>query len=180
MASRWLRTNCLASATAAFWLSALSPIPPIGKGISYSLAIVAGVQLVQESKRLMVDDARRRTIAAMNEELEDVEILLHTQQQESALREVYGEVTPSYPPEVAEELCKALEHLYSEPSADRNEESSGSSSAKKALYLAVKSLLEIKGKSFVLKEILQLRGRSWDKGEMMLQQLLDEGEANGW
>lgn len=180
MASRWLKTNCLAASTAAFWLTALSPIPQIGKGISYSLALVAGIQLIQESQRLTVDDARRKAIVAMNEELEDVEMALHTQQQEWALQQVYGESTPTYPPEVAEELRNALEHLYGEPSAIRVEETSTSASAKKALYLAVKSLLEVKGKTFVLQEVLQLRGRSWDKGEEYLQQLLDEGERNGW
>ncbi|MBD2204956.1 hypothetical protein H6G33_04150 [Calothrix sp. FACHB-1219] len=177
MASRWLRTNCLASATAAFWLSALSPLPPIGKGISYSLAIVAGVQLVQESKRLMVDDARRKALSAMNEELETVEIALHTQQQEIALQEIYGASEPTYPPEVKEELTQSLEHLYSEPSANHPDELTASTSQKKALYLAVKSLLESQGKTYVIEKVLRVR---WAKGEQMLQQILDEGEANGW
>ncbi|BAY10287.1 hypothetical protein [Calothrix sp. NIES-2098] len=180
MASRWLRTNCLASATAAFWLAALSPVPPIAKGISYSLALVAGIQLVQESERVMIADARRKAIAAMNEELEDVEMALHTQSQERALHEVYGEASATYPPEVTEELQKALEHLYREPSANRTGETSTSTSHRKALYLAVKSLLEVKGKTFVLQEVLRLRGGQWDKGEQFLQQLFDEGERNGW
>ncbi len=180
MASRWLKTNCLAASTAAFWLAALSPIPPIGKGISYSLALVAGVQLIQESQRLMVHDARRKAIAAMNEELEDVEMALHTQNEERALQEVYGTSTPTYPPEVAEELYKALEHLYREPSANHPEETSTSTSAKKALYLAVKSLIEVRGETHVIEDVLRLGGGQWAKGKQYLQQLLDEGERNGW
>ena len=59
MASRWLKTNCLLASATAFWLAALSPLPQIGKGISYSLALVASVQLVGESRRLIAQDTRR-------------------------------------------------------------------------------------------------------------------------
>ncbi|MHC5823801.1 MAG: hypothetical protein ACYT04_50200, partial [Nostoc sp.] len=80
MANRWLKTNCLLASTVAFWLSALSPLPKIGRGISYSLALVASVQLVQQSRRLIAQDARRAALTAMNQELEQLEIGLHTQQ----------------------------------------------------------------------------------------------------
>ena len=179
MASRWLRTNCLAASTVAFWLAGLSPIPPIGKGISYSLALVAGVQLVQESQRLMVDDARRLALLAMNQELEDVEIALHTTQQEQALYEVYGS-NPTYPQEVVEELQKALEHLYGETSAEHPIELTTSTSQKKALYLALKSLLEVTNETHIIENVLRLGGRQWKEGKQYLQQLLEEGEANGW
>jgi hypothetical protein len=180
MASRWLKTNCLAASTAAFWLTALSPIPPIGKGISYSLAIVASVQLVQESKRLIADDARRVALLMMNRELEDVEIALHTTQQEQALYEVYGASNPAYPPEVQQELTQSLEHLYKEPSANHPEELQASTSQKKSLYLAVKSLLEVKGETYVIEQVLRLGGGQWTKGKQVLQQILEEGEGNGW
>ncbi|WP_260445968.1 MULTISPECIES: hypothetical protein [unclassified Nostoc] len=107
MVDRWLKANCLLASAAAFWLAALSPLPQIGKGISYSLALVASVQLVQESRRLIAQDARRAALSAMNEELEQVEIGLHTQQQEQALYEMYG-AAPTYPPEVKEELTTSL------------------------------------------------------------------------
>ncbi|MHC5932518.1 MAG: hypothetical protein ACYTXM_43270, partial [Nostoc sp.] len=87
------------ASTVAFWLAALSPLPQIGKGISYSLALVASVQLVNESRQLIAQDARRAALFAMNQELEQVEIGLHTQQQEEALYEIYG-AAPTYPPEV--------------------------------------------------------------------------------
>jgi hypothetical protein len=179
MADRWLKVNCLLASTTAFWLAALSPLPQIGKGISYTLALVAAVQLVSESRQLIRQDARRAALSAMNQELEQVEIGLHTQQQEEALYEVYC-AAPTYPPEVDQELKTSLEHLYKEPSADRTEETSTSTSQKKAFYLAIKSLLEVKGKTHVIEEILKMGGRQWDEAERLLQQILEEGQSNGW
>ncbi|WP_375494408.1 hypothetical protein [uncultured Nostoc sp.] len=179
MADKWLKANCLLASATAFWLAALSPVPPIAKGISYSLALVAAVQLVTESKLLILQSARRAVLAVMNQELEDVEIALHTQQQEEALHEIYG-TSPTYPQEVEQELKTSLEHLYKEPSADRAGELQTSTSEKKALYLAVKSLIEVKGKTYVLEKVLCLSGGQWDKGEQVLKQLLEEGQRNGW
>ena len=179
MADRWLKTNCLLASAAAFWLVALSPVPAIAKGVSYSLALVASVQLVQESRRLIIQDARRAALAAMNQELEQTEFALHTQQQEQALYEVYG-AAPTYPPEVDRELKTSLEHLYKEPSADRTGETSTSTSQKKVFYLAIKSLLEVKGKTYVIEQILKMGGRQWDDAEKLLQQILDEGQQNEW
>ncbi|MHC5849126.1 hypothetical protein [Nostoc sp.] len=179
MADRWLKTNCLLASAAAFWLTALSPVPAIAKGVGYGLALVAAVQLIQESQRLIVQDARRAALAAMNQELEQTEFALHTQQQEQALYEVYGD-TPTYPPEVDRELKTSLEHLYKEPSADRSGETSTSTSQEKAFYLAIKSLLEVKGKTHVIEEILKMGGRQWEEAERLLQQILEEGQRNGW
>lgn len=179
MADRWVKTNCLLASATAFWLTALSPVPAIAKGVSYSLALVASVQLVQESRRLIVQDARRAALAAMNQELEQTEFALHTQQQEQALYEVYGDA-PTYPPEVDRELKTSLEHLYKEPSADRSGETSTSTSQEKAFYLAIKSLLEVKGKTHVIEEILKMGGRQWNEAERLLQQILEEGQRNGW
>lgn len=179
MADRWLKTNCLLASATAFWLTALSPVPAIAKGVSYSLALVASVQLVQESRRLITQDARRAALAAMNQELEQTEFALHTQQQEQALYEVYGDA-PTYPPEVKEELTTSLEHLYKEPSADRNDELQTSTSVTKDFYLAVKSLLEVKGETHVIEDVLRLGGGQWQKGKQRLQQILDEGYRNGW
>ena len=179
MVNRWLRANCLLASATAFWLAALSPLPQIGKGISYSLALVASVQLVGESRRLIAQDARRAALSAMNLELEQVEIGLHTQQQEQALYEIYG-AAPTYPKEVKKELTTSLEHLYKEPSAVRTEETSTSTSHDKTFYLAIKSLLSVKGKTYVIEQILKMGGRRWDDAERLLQQILDEGEINGW
>ncbi|MDZ8096697.1 MAG: hypothetical protein RMZ42_32885 [Nostoc sp. DedQUE05] len=179
MVDRWLRTNCLLAGATAFWLTALSPVPDIAKGISYSLALVASVQLVGESRRLIVQDARRAALSAMNQELEQTEFALHTQQQEQALYESYSDA-PTYPPEVDRELKTSLEHLYKEPSADRTEETSTSANQKKVFYLAIKSLLEVKGKTYVIEQILRMGGRQWDEAERLLQQILEEGQRNGW
>jgi hypothetical protein len=179
MADRWLKSNCLLASAAAFWLAALSPVPPIAKGISYSLALVAAVQLVQETRRLIVQDARRAALTAMNQELELTEVALHTQQQEQALYEIYGAV-PTYPPEVKQELTNSLEHLYKEPSADRSGETSASTSDDKAFYLAVVGLLEVKGETYVIEQVLKMGGRRWEDGKQRLQQILQQGKQNEW
>lgn len=173
MVNRWLKTNSLIAATVSFWLAALSPVPPIAKGLSYSLALIAGVQLIQESERLMKQSARTIALDAMNQELEQLEIALHTQLQEDSLTEAYA-------PEVKQELQTALEHLYQEESAVLTSETSTSTSDGRALYLAVKFLLESRGETFILEKILKLSGGQWDKGKQRLQQILDEGKANGW
>ncbi|MEH2138893.1 hypothetical protein [Nostoc sp.] len=179
MADRWVKTNCLLASATAFWLTALSPVPAIAKGVSYSLALVASVQLVQESRRLIIQDARRAALAAMNQELEQTEFALHTQQQEQALYEVYGDA-PTYQEEVDRELKTSLEHLYKEPSADRTEETSTSTSDEKAFYLAVKSLLEVKGETYVIEQVLKMGGRRWEEGKQWLQQILQQGRQNEW
>ncbi|MEI1376609.1 hypothetical protein PQG02_18710 [Nostoc sp. UHCC 0926] len=179
MADRWLKTNCLLASTVAFWLAALSPLPQIGKGISYSLALVASVQLVGESRRLIVQDARRAALTAMNQELEQTEVALHTQQQEQALYEIYG-AAPTYPKEVEQKLKTSLEQLYKEPSADHSSETSASTSNDKAFYLAVMGLLEVKGETYVIEQVLKMGGRCWEEGKRRLQQILEEGDRNGW
>ncbi len=179
MADRWLKTNCLLASAIAFWLAALSPLPKIGKGASYSLAMVAIVQLVQESRRLMISDARRGALQAMNQELEQVEIALHTQQQEQALYEIYG-ATATYSPEVKTELTKSLEHLYAEDSAESISETSTYTNQKN-LYLAVKALMEVGcNETYIIEKVLKKGGRNWDEGHKMLQELLQSGRENEW
>lgn len=179
MANRWVKSNCLLATAVAFWLAALSPLPKIGKGISYSLAITAVVQLVGESRRLMIADARRGALQAMNQELEQVEIALHTQQQEQALYEIYG-AAPTYTKEVKTELTKSLEHLYTEDSAEHKPETS-TSTDQKILYLAVKALLETGcNETYIIEKVLKKGGRNWDEGQNMLQELLNTGRENEW
>lgn len=179
MANRWVKSNCLLATAVAFWLAALSPLPKIGKGISYTLAITAVVQLVKESRRLMIADARCGALQAMNQELEQVEIALHTQQQEQALYEIYG-AAPTYTKEVKTELTKSLEHLYTEDSAEHKTETS-TSTDQKILYLAVKTLLETGcSETYIIEKILKKGGRNWDEGNKMLQELLNTGRENEW
>lgn len=179
MANRWVKTNCLLASAIAFWLAALSPLPKIGKGVSYSLALVAVVQLVSESRRVMIADARRGALQAMNQELEQVEIALHTQQQEQALYEIYG-AAPTYAPEVKNELTKSLEHLYTEDSAEQVT-STSTSTSEKTLYLAVKALMEVGcNETYIIEKVLKKGGRSWDGGHKALQELLQRGRDNEW
>lgn len=179
MVNRWVKTNCLLASAVAFWLAALSPLPKIGKGISYAFAIVAVVQLIQESRRLMIQDARRGALSAMNQKLEQVEIALHTQQQEQALYEIYG-ATATYGTEVKTELTKSLEHLYAEESAEHKTETS-TYTDQKILYLAVKALLETGcNETYIIEKVLKKGGRNWDEGCKMLQELLQLGRENEW
>lgn len=177
MANRWLKTNYLLACTTASWLAALSPVPNIGKGIFYGLAIVSGVQLVEETKQVIVQDARRAALKIMQQELEQLEITLHTQQQQESLYEVYS---PTYAPEVEQELKTSLEHLYREPSAESRDELPTSTNREKAFYLAIKSAMEVKGKTFVIEQILKRGGRNWRESERELQEILEEGLRNGW
>jgi hypothetical protein len=179
MVDRWLKSNALLASAIAFWLAALSPLPKIGKGISYSLAMAAVIQLVQESRRLMIGDARRGALQAMNQELEQVEIALHTQQQEQALYEIYG-ATATYSPEVKDELTKSLEHLYTEDSAEITT-STSTSTNQKMVYLAVKALLESGcNETYIIEKVLKKGGRNWEEGHRMLQELMQLGKQNEW
>ncbi|MHC5831445.1 MAG: hypothetical protein ACYT04_89645, partial [Nostoc sp.] len=105
--------------------------------------------------------------------LEHIEIALNTQQQEQALYEVYG-ASPTYPPEVEQELKTSLEHLYKEPSAHYTGETSASTSDDKAFYLAVRGLVEAKGETYVIEQVLKMGGRRWEEGKRRLQQILQQ------
>ena len=177
-----MKTNCLLAGTITAWLVALAPAPKLAKAVAYCVSLTAGYQLVSESKKLIIEEARQSAFMIMNQELEQLEIALHTSNQEQNLYRAYGAVedNPTYPAEVREELNKSLEHLYSEPSAEREDETSPSTSQKKSLYLAVKSLLEAKGETYVIENVLRLGGGQWAKGKQRLAEILEEGEKNGW
>ncbi|PHJ56430.1 hypothetical protein VF14_25455 [Nostoc linckia z18] len=179
-----MKVNCLLSSAVTSWLVALAPVPPLAKTVAYGLSIAAAYRLVEESRNLIFDDARQSAFMAMNQELEQLEIALHTSNQEQKLYRAYSAVDDdaTYPPEVEQELKTSLEHLYKEPSADHPGETSTSPSTSitKGFYLAVKSLLEVKGETYVIEKVLRLGGGQWAKGKEQLQQILEEGESNGW
>jgi ribosome recycling factor len=115
----------------------------------------------------------------MNQELEQVEIALHTQQQEQALYEIYG-AAPTYTEEVRSELTKSLEHLYAEDSA-KNISQTSTDTSQKILYLAVKALMETGcNETYIIEKVLKKRGRNWGEGNRMLQELLQQGQQNEW
>jgi hypothetical protein len=59
-------------------------------------------------------------------------------------------------------------------------ETSTSPNDDKAFYLAVKSLMEVKGETYVIEQVLKMGGRRWEEGKQRLQQILEEGERDGW
>lgn len=181
MADQWLKTNSLLMLGVTCWLVALAPTPKLAKALAYGMGIAALYRTVTESRKLIIDEARASAFMIVNQELEQLEIALHTSNQEQNLYRAYGAVDdPTYPPEVKEELVKGLEHLYQEPSADCEIETSASTSLTKDFYLAVKSLLEVKGETYVIENVLRLGGGQWAKGKQRLQQILDEGMQQGW
>lgn len=174
-----MKANTLLATAAVAWLVALAPVGKFGKGTAYIVAIATSIESVRYSRQLVLQEARRGAMAAMNQEMEVVDLSLQAYSQEQALKEMYG-VMPSYSPEIRQELEKSLEHLVQEPSAEHPAESSVSSSQKQ-LYIAVKSLLEMgKSETYIVKEVLGMGGRSWEKGKQVLQELLQEGEKQGW
>jgi hypothetical protein len=166
----WIKCNVTTSAAITLWLLALSPIGHIGKGIAHILALATAVQAVKESQLLVIAGVRQQAITAMNRELESVDLALQEYSQEQALREVYG-----LTPKVRQEINQSLEHLYGESSQEI------SSFPSKEVYLAVREAREAgKSKTFIIENVLRMGGRDWTKGEEFLQQLLEEGEKNGW
>lgn len=137
---------------------------------------------MHHSQRLINEQALAGATEAMIHELQRVELALATHAQEEELKQQYA-LEATYPPEVNQELKDSLEHLYKEPSASTTVETSASTSAdrnRKAFYLAVKNLLEVHPPTYVIEQILGYRGRKFDEGKATLQNLLDEGENNGW
>ncbi len=110
----------------------------------------------------------------MNTELEQVQLALEAHTQQQALHEYYGTSSP----EVKEEVRKSLEHLYNEPPAKNEVETS---TYRQQLYLAIRALIMVEvSETFIVEQVLKMGGRNWDKGKQFLQELLQEGEAQGW
>jgi hypothetical protein len=175
----WIKANSLIFSAAVAWLLALAPIGKFGKGIAHVVALSTSIESVRYSRQLVLQEARRGAMAAMNQEMEVVDLSLQAYSQEQALREMYG-INATYTPEVREELEKSLEHLVQEPSASRDGSTSASTS-RKNLYLAVVSLLEVgKSESYIVEEVLGYKGRRFKEGQRALQDLLQEGRENEW
>lgn len=175
----WMKANTLLATAAVAWLVALAPIGKFGKGVAHIVAIATSLESVRYSRQLVLQEAKRGAMDAMNQEMEVVDLSLQAYSQEQALKEMYG-VTPTYSPSVRQELEKSLEHLVQEPSASHPVETSTDTSQKQ-LYIAVKSLLEAgKSETYIIESVLGLGGRNWEKGKQMLQHLLREGEEQGW
>jgi hypothetical protein len=137
---------------------------------------------MHHSQRLINEQALASATEAMIQELQRVELALATNAQEEELKREYAPGA-TYPPEVRQELNESLEHLYQEPSAPAALDTSASTSAdrnRKAFYLSVKALLEVHSPTYVIEEILGYQGRKFHEGKAALQNLLEEGQSNGW
>ncbi|MCM0594563.1 MAG: hypothetical protein KA716_32015 [Gloeotrichia echinulata DEX184] len=194
----WTKGQIFLGCAVAFWLIALAPVGKLGKGVFLSLGLCSAVQLVRTSKPLILQEAMATPAAGianaeavMQKEITKTELALRTAQAEEELQRLYTN-EPTYPVEVVEELREALEHLYTEDAAPRDEKLSTSESAdltemrwlrppQASLYLAVQALFTVgKSETFIIEEVLKMGGKRWAEGKEMLRSLLELGEAEGW
>ncbi|PAX52056.1 hypothetical protein [Brunnivagina elsteri] len=181
--SNWHKAYMYAGCALGMWLAASAPIGKVGKGASLSLSLLHGVALVRTSRKLIEEEAATIARAAMNKELRNTEMVLETEQIESELARVYATETSSEAgstPEIIDELRESLEALWLTVAESSSSEVPGSGN-RKSLYLAVVNLLKTgKTETFVIKEVLQQQGRSYQSGKDFLQELLQEGKENEW
>ncbi len=170
----WVKQNSLLGGALCLWLLALSPVGNLGKAVCYCLALGCATESIHQSRKLIKIASRNGAIAAMNLEIEQMQLALEAHTQQQALHEIYGTSAP----EVKEEVLKSLEHLYHEPSAKNETETSTS---RQQLFLAIKALIIAEvPETFIIESVLKMGGRNWDKGKQFLQALLQEGEEKGW
>lgn len=175
------RFYVLALCSLTLWICSLAPIGKLAKGACLILALVCATETVQTSQRLITEEAFACATEAMVIELQQVELGLATNAQEKQLKREYA-TDATYTPEVRQELNDSLEHLYQEPSAPAAPQTSASTSGnnRKNFYLAIRKLLEVHSKTYVIEEILGYQGRKFKDGDEILKDLLQEGINNGW
>jgi metal-dependent amidase/aminoacylase/carboxypeptidase family protein len=174
------RFYILALCSLTFWACSLAPIGKLAKGVCLILGLYCATETMHHSQRLINEQALAGATEAMIQELQRVELALATHAEEEELKKQYA-LEATYPPEVSRELKDSLEHLYKEPSASATSETSASTSAeRKAFYLAVSNLLQSHPPTYIIEEILGYRGRNFKIGKGILEDLLQEGEQNGW
>jgi len=176
----WTRSQIFLGCAIGFWLIALAPVGKLGKGVFLSLGLCSAIQLVRTSKPLILQEAIANAEAVMQKEITKTELALRTAQAEEELQRLYTN-EPTYPVEVVEELREALEHLYTEDAAPRNEKLSTNVSAdltemrwlrppQASLYLAVQALFTVgKSETFIIEEVLKMGGKRWAEGKEMLR-----------
>jgi hypothetical protein len=181
--SNWHKAYMYAGCALTMWLAAQAPVGKVGKGVFLSLSLLHGVALVRVSKSLIGEEANTIAMNTMNKELRNTELVLHTQQLEGELAQLYATEPSSgdgSTPELIHELKESLEALWLTVAEDSGSEVP-SSENQKSLYLAVVNLLETgKSESFVIKEVLGFQGRNYQTGKEILEGLLKEGIENEW
>lgn len=174
------RFYVLALCSLTLWACSLAPIGKLAKGVCLILGLYCATETMHHSQRLIHEQALTAATEAMIKELQRVELALATNAQEEELKREYAPGA-TYPPEVRQELNESLEHLYQEPSASAALDTSASTSAdRKAFYLAVRKLLEVHPATYIIEQILGYRGRNFNTGKIIFEELLQEGQENGW
>ena len=90
----WTRANIFLGCAVALWRGALAPGGKLGKGTALTLALCSTIQLIRESKELILTEAVAIANAAMQKELTQTEIALRTHQTEQELQHLYSANIP--------------------------------------------------------------------------------------
>lgn len=176
-----MRVKILCSSTIICWLIGISPLGKLPQGIFLILGFGCGFQLIQETEALIYDEALAKATKVMQQELNYKGLAMETYAAEEDLKGQYIPKESTYPPEVLEELKQSLEHLVGVEAASGVDKLPTSVSDDKALYLAIKTLLEAgKSETFIVEQILKMSGRRFSKGQERLQSLLERGNTEQW
>ncbi len=151
-----------------FWLVALSPVGRVSQAIAYAVSVSCSVAAISESKKQIWTEAKAKATQAMNEEIEKIAYELEAEAHINNLQSAYA-------PEVHQDLVESLNHLYLAAPADTSPDTSASPSPE--LKLAILALLKTgKSKTYIIENVLGMKGRKFEEGKQLLQQIL--GDAN--
>lgn len=181
--NQWHKAYIAVGCASCMWLASQAPVGKWGKGIFLTLGLLHSVALIRVAKPLIREEAYSAARAVVAKELKATELTLEATQIKHAIAKKYATEPTSeatYEPEVIDDLRESLEALWeavaTEPDGDLP-----TSTNRKTLYLALVSLLQNgKSETYVIEEILQMEGRNYRNGKLFLQQILTEGENNGW
>jgi hypothetical protein len=164
-----LQTSAMIGFTA--WIIALCPIHPTGKAIAYIVAIGSTFKATQLSRELEKSEAQNRALKIVHTELEQEELSLYHRRQQQHLQRAY--FPDDFQPEVDSEVVESLEHLYTNERAVRDDEFPFS------IYMvnALNFLMEEKGETFVIENILGCRGRRYQEGKIILSRIFAENDT---
>lgn len=175
LAPHYNKAAALLASALSLWLASHAPLGKM-QGVLAFCALACSCQLIPESKRLIILEARAIAFRAMQQELQAVEFTCATMQGERELQQQYGQGT--YEPEILEEIQKSLEFLYSQVSAVSGAETSTSEELKKYPPEVVRAVKLLKERNVsdtdIIQLVLKLGGDNWARGKQVLQQILQQ------
>jgi len=169
----WLKLEALAALTFVLWLPpAIARMPKLVQGLFLFGSLPFAIATIPISKRLILAQSVLNAEEAMDKRLIQKELSLSTAQQERNLEAQYG-FAQNLHPEVIEEKRKSLEALIDEESEPEASELPTS----RELALAVRKLIQSGvSKTYIVEEVLGMRGRNFNDGMKLLDQMLQTAE----